>query len=95
MAQTAAHLVEQVIPWGRRANGSCRCLFPCSIGWLRPRSSPRRFIPSSAPRLGSIMCTRRSHAASHGPRSNRGRWPLSSVLAVRSMWWCLHHTPPY
>jgi hypothetical protein len=31
MAQTAAHLVEQVIPWvPTPANGSCRCLFPAT-----------------------------------------------------------------
>ena len=25
-------------PGCRRANGSCRCLFPCGIGWPRPRT---------------------------------------------------------
>ena len=38
MAQTATHLVEQAIPGPPPANGPCRCLAPCGIGWLRPRS---------------------------------------------------------
>ena len=39
MAQTAAHLVTCVIPWGyQHASGSCRSLSPYGTGWPRPRS---------------------------------------------------------
>src|SRR5213593_1503734 len=33
MAQTAAHLVERVIPGAPRGNGSSQCPCPCATGW--------------------------------------------------------------
>ena len=85
MAQTAAHLVEQIIPWVPTRQWVVSVPVPLRY-WMRgPRTSRPRSIPSFAPPSVSITSTRRSHAVSSGPPSTRARSRLSHVLAVRSM----------
>src|SRR5262247_3364073 len=55
MAQTAPPWSRRSCPGCRRANGSCRCLSLCGIGWPRPRISPRTCIPLFARPSPSIM----------------------------------------
>src|SRR5215831_14283586 len=42
MAETAAHLVDCVIPRFRCANGCSRCRFPCAFCWPLSRNCSRR-----------------------------------------------------
>ena len=66
MAQTAAHLVERVIPWVPTRQWVVSVPIPLRY-WMAAAK------PSFAPRFLSTTSTKRSHAVSSGRRSNRGR----------------------
>jgi hypothetical protein len=85
MAQTTAHLVEQVIPWVSTRQWVVSVPVPLRYWMAASQELTVQVHTSSAPRLDNIMCTRQSPEASHEPTSNRDRSLLSSVLAVRSM----------
>ena len=55
MAQTVAHLVEQVLPWVLRWQWVVSCLYPYGTGGLHLRTSLPQSIRLSAPRSGSLM----------------------------------------
>ena len=55
MAQTAARLVEQVIPWVPTRQWVVSVPVPCGIGWPLRRTSPPWSISIMPPRSGSIM----------------------------------------
>ncbi len=84
MAQTAAHLVECVMPWVATRQWVVSVPIPLRYWMASSRDLTRRFIRSSALPSRSFTSTEPSNKALSGKRFNRDRFRSSNVSEVRS-----------